>query len=182
MFKKFIIFIFIAQFFFFSLWAKELSNITLEKHIIFCQKDILEPTKIISDKIKSKLSINNDKERTKIINVYSEGLLKKYAYTILQKNKDRINKEKSRSGITTRNREKTTQHFFYVIVETKENPSVNNTLVYPDIKILIKEYKYLGEDIINTLKDKNYPITNNKDSSRYLIRVEIKDILKTNAP
>jgi predicted nucleic acid-binding Zn ribbon protein len=182
MLKKFIISIFISQFFFFSLWAKELSDINLEKHIIFCQKDILEPTKIISDKIKSTLSINNDKERTKIINVYSEGLLKKYVYTILQNNRDRNKKEKSRSRITSRNREETTQHFFYVIVEPKENPAVNNMLVYPDIKILIKEYKYLGEEIINTLKDKNYSITNNKNTSRYYLRVEIKDILKTNAP
>lgn len=180
MLRDFIIFSFITHLFFFNVYARELPKITLENHIIFCQKDILEPTKVISDFIKSRLSINNDVERTSIINVYSEGLLKKYIYTILQKHKETINREKSKT--TRTNEDKTTQHFFYVIVETNENNAVENRLVYTDINIDIKKYNYLRKEIINTLSDSNYSITNDKNSARYIIKVEIADILKTNAP
>ena len=180
MLRNFMIFSFIAQIFFFNLSARELPKIMLENHIIFCQKDIQEPTKVISDFIKSRLSINNDSERTSIINVYSEGLLKKYIYTILQKHKETIYKEKSKNIRT--NEDKTTQYFFYVIVETNENKAVENRLVYADISIKIKKYKYLQKEIINTLSDSKYSITNDKNSARYIIKVEIADILKTNAP
>jgi putative sterol carrier protein len=164
---------------FFNIYARELPAIPLEKHIIFCQKDMSEPTKEISSFIKSKLSVNSDNERTKIKNVYSEGLLKKYINAILQKNKNEVNKEKAKKP---KNNINLIKHFFYVMVETEEVKKADNTGVYPDIYISTKEYKLLKQEIINELKNENYTIANNKNSARYTLTVKIEDILRTNAP
>jgi hypothetical protein len=165
---------------FFNIFAKELPTISIEKHIIFCQKDISESTKVVSDLLKSKLSVNNNKERTKIINVYTEGLLKKYTNAILQKNKNKTNEKKSKK--TKKYNKPTKKHFFYVIVETEEVKEADKKDIYPIIKISTKEYKNLKQTIINKLKNEGYTIANNKNNARYILSVKIEDILRTNAP
>jgi hypothetical protein len=138
-----------------------------------------EPTKKISDFIKRKLSVNNDNERTKIKNVYTEGLLKKYINAILQKNKNEMDKEKSKK--TKKNTNKT-KHFFYVMVETEEVNKADTIGIYPSVKISTKEYKPLKQVIINKLKNEGYTISNNKNNARYILSIKIEDILKINAP
>lgn len=164
---------------FFNIYAKELPTISIEKHIIFCQKDISESTKTVSDLLKSKF-VNNDNERTKIINVYSEGLLKKYINAILQKNKNEMNERKSKK--TKKYKKSTKKHFFYIIVETEEVKEADKKGIYPIIKISTKEYKNLKQTIINKLKNEGYTIANNKNNARYILSVKIEDILRTNAP
>jgi hypothetical protein len=160
--------------------AREITIPTLEKHIIFCQKDISKPTKIISDFIKNELSVNNNNERTTITNVYTDGLLKKYINGILQKNK--IGKNKEKLKYAKKHDNTIMRHFFYVIVETKEIEQADNTGIYPNIKISTKEYKSLNQLIINKLKNEGYTISNNKNSARYILSIKIEDILKINAP
>lgn len=179
MFIKLLIYSCIIQLFFFDTFARELSTPFLEKHIIFCQKDINETTKIASDFLKRKLSLNNKKERGSIINVYSEGLLKKYTNSILQKHKSQMNKEKSKKTKRNNNR---TKHFFYVMVETEEVNKADTIGIYPDIKTSTKEYEHLKQVVINKLENEGYTISNNKNDARYILSIKIEDILKINAP
>jgi hypothetical protein len=152
----------------------------LENHIIFCQKDISATTKIISDFLKSNLSVNTKNIHTNIVNVYSDGLLKKYINAILQKNRKDLSREKIKKSKNDASKLK--KHFFYVTVYTIENKEINDFTVYPYINISVKEYTPIKQEILNILKIKNYKITNDRNNARYVLNVIIKDILTVTEP
>ncbi|MDY6820070.1 MAG: hypothetical protein SVN78_00430 [Deferribacterota bacterium] len=145
----------------------------IERHIIFCQNDNEEITKNISDFIKSKIYINNKKINTKIINVYSKGLLYKYRNAILEKaNTEKQRKEK----LTYINKNKVKKKFYSFFIQTTQQNNKTES-IYPSIKINAENFKHLKKEIIKELKKNNYNILNNKKNADLILTIEINKII-----